>query len=84
MIMSFICIEYASSSGNTPIVELMVSSVKDAFITGNILDNSSSVIAWRIKGLQGSLKDNYGWVPEAEWYKYRQVFFPESHNPHAV
>lgn len=77
--MSFICIEYLSSgSGNTPIVELMVSSVKDAFITGNILDNSSSVIAWRIKGLQGGLKFNYGWAPEEEWYKYKQVFYPES------
>ena len=77
--MSFICIEYVSSySGNTPVVELMVSSVKDAFITGNILDNSNSVIAWRIKGLQGGLKFNYGWAPEEEWHKYKQVFFPES------
>lgn len=77
--MSFICIEYVSTSDNgTPIVELMVSSVKDAFITGNILDSSSGIIAWRIKDLKGGLKFNYGWAPETEWKKYKQVFYPES------
>lgn len=76
--MSFICIEYASSSGSTPIVELMVASVRDAFITGNVLDKSPCIIAWRIKDLKGGLKFNYGWAPETEWNKYKQVFFPES------
>jgi hypothetical protein len=77
--MSFISIEYLSdSSGGTPIVELIVSSVKDAFITGNVLDNANGVIAWRIKDLKGGLKFNYGWAPETEWKKYKQVFFPES------
>ena len=76
--MSFICIEYISTTNNgNPVVELMVSSVKDAFITGKILDSSVNVIAWRIKDLKGGLKFNYGWAPETEWKKYKQVFYPE-------
>ncbi len=73
--MSFIIIEY--TTGDT-IIEIAVSSVRDAFITGSILDKSPSIFAWRIKDLKGGLKYNYGWAPESEWNKYKQVFFPES------
>lgn len=74
--MSFICIEYIPSATScVSVLEVIVSSVKDAFITGSIFDNSSDVVAWRIKDLKGGLKYNYGWAPESEWKKYKQSFF---------
>lgn len=71
--MSFITVQFVKNNQTKPI-DVIVSSVHDAFHLGMTLDLCSDVSMWRIKNIEGGLKFNFGWSPESEWNKYQQDF----------